>query len=334
MPFRKATGGRSRSCLVTQRPTSVAPAIRVASGLARYQSASSSLSRGWKAPGGVCPRRGTPARGYLGQDEAASVFGHPVRHRGGFGGLGRADDRGIAGAAAEVAGQHVVMVGARRSDGPPPSRRRSPACRSRIGCRDGRPSPLHRVQAAVAGRRCLRPCAPPCRPVAAGTGCRRSARGCRPHRSPSPCRRRSRLRCSLPWCRTGRASSRSQSSSVRVGGSSATRTGVPFNRNAISVMSINPAAFSPFGAFCVPARCGVKRATRPMVRLGLSSSRAAGTWQAEPFGNRQAVSRFAESGAAFRRRCASARLRPCPAPPNSSTFASIPNIRCWKARCR
>ena len=49
---------------------------------------------------------------------------------------------------------------------------------------------------------------------------------------------------------------------VRVGDTPATRTGVPFNRNATSVIP-KPAAFSPFEVLHVAARCGVKRATHP-----------------------------------------------------------------------
>ena len=49
-----------------------------------------------------------PLRGYLGQDE--SVLGHLGGDWAGFGGLGGADDRGVAGAAAEVACKHGVVI--------------------------------------------------------------------------------------------------------------------------------------------------------------------------------------------------------------------------------
>jgi hypothetical protein len=268
---------RSRNCLVTHRPTSVAPAISVASGWARPGRCQLVGGRGAASAGGRCPPSAAqkPPPGYLIKRRA--VGGHPVGHRSGFGGLGRADDRRIAGAAAQVAGQHVVMVGAARSAWPRPSTRQSPACRSRIGCRDGRPSP------AAPG--CISPCGPA-----------------------SPSTVRTALPCSCGRNRMQAFSAFGPSASVTI------TVQAPQSPSLQPSLVPQPARFAqpvekrprrafphhadrrsvqqkrdpghmlfrrglPVEASCVPARCGVKRATRPF-RSDHQAGRA-GTRQAE-----------------------------------------------------
>ncbi len=154
------------------------PAISVASGLARYQSAKASLSRGLKRREAACLPG--PHRGYLAKSKP--ICPHPVGHRRAHRRLGRADDRGVSRAAAEVPRQLVVMV--------------ARPVQMRHGHRDDKPRRaeaalrpvvfhhrlLHRMRHPPGARRCLRPSAPPCRPAGPGTGCRRSARARRPDR--------------------------------------------------------------------------------------------------------------------------------------------------------
>ena len=145
---------RSRSCLVTQRPTSVAPAIRVASGLARYQSRQivtvarvESAGDGLSAPSPDPFPEDISAKVKLAESAVIQSGTGACRQR-----FGRADDRGVAGAAAQVACELVVMIGAavqmgggHRDDKP---RRAKAALAAVMGDHRG----LNRMQGAIGAR--------------------------------------------------------------------------------------------------------------------------------------------------------------------------------------
>ena len=123
----------------------------------------------------ACAARTSPAR-TGGRDRAQqrrdlAVVGGPRRV-----GLAGVEDRAVAGAAAQIAGDDVLdrrALGPERADA---ARRRatsrSPACRSRIASRGRRPSPAGPGGArrpATGSRRS----SAPCRRASAGRGCRR-----------------------------------------------------------------------------------------------------------------------------------------------------------------
>ena len=156
-------------------------------------------------------------------------LGRDARHL-----LHRLDDRPVAGAAAEIAGQRIVDGLEHRPARRPRQRRRlssrSPACRSRIAWRRPRPA---RAAPDAARRPCragLRPCGSTGRPSGPASRCRNSSPRAGRRRAPAPrCRRRSRPRRSLPWCPSSPRWSRSQSSSVVIGDRPAISTGRPLS---------------------------------------------------------------------------------------------------------
>ena len=244
--------GRSRNCLLTHRPTSVEPARSCAPRAAPARSAASSAERARRVEAVVrCPaaRRSRRCSSRAALASAAttgavsSARGGQVEHA-----LAGVEDRPVAGAAAQVAGELVGELLARRPRaaalvvlvGRP--QRHHEARRAEAALRavalDHRL--LHRMQRASLRRS-------PCRsstvnsalPSSVGRNWMQAltvvqaqaattapaSRRRRPARRSRRCRRRNRLRCSLPWCRCSarpRAASRARCGSARTSPTSTT----------------------------------------------------------------------------------------------------------------
>ena len=101
--------------------------------------------------GAVCPRPGPHPRGYLGKGEIGRVGRDPGGHGGGLDCLCRLDDRGVAGAAAKVARQHVVVIVARRGVGGGQGYHDTRGAEAALAGVMVDQRALHRVQGAIGG---------------------------------------------------------------------------------------------------------------------------------------------------------------------------------------
>ena len=193
---------RSRSCFGHPKPHIRRACDQHRIGVGQIPVASSSLSRGLKTPERLPASPDALRRYASGPEKAHRRSSTPAP--GSSSAACGPDDRRVAGAAAEVPRQLVVVIGGAVQMRHCHRDHETPACRTRIGCRDARPSPL----APDAFRRLAPDALDRAHRLAIQLGQEQDAgiQGLRRRRvaSPSPCKRRNRPRCSLPWCRSAR----------------------------------------------------------------------------------------------------------------------------------
>jgi hypothetical protein len=279
------------------------------------------------APGAACPRPpgdiwGDEGRGRSPVAASRARTGASARGRRGRWGRSRCSGRGCR--PARCRGR------CRRSDAPPPSRPRSRACRSRIGCRDGRSSPAAPGAACRRGPPAPRPCGRPCLQL----GQEQDAGVQRAGAVVVGDHHRAGAAIAFVAALLGAGQAAILAQPVEQGAGGGVGAGEPAFRSAEtrSRHGRGPPRYSLFESLRA-ARCGVERATR-VVMLSVKSGR--GGWQDISVRVvRKLLSGLKRINA--RGSCAAGagvNLPAMPMSPDSSTCAPIPNIRCWKARCR